>query len=215
MTATGSEAGAKGDPKLLDFRAKRHDQTEKQPTMSKPAVPPEPPKATPAAPRRFSWLALTFTLVIFLILLNVGVLLYTAKNSAELEKSHREIALMQRIVEQMKVQMKSQEAAYKKLRGEAMAQVKADMAAVDERVGGIETKLRTGLFTSGSSVVLSAPGNIDPQVFAKPASQQALELQYPATTPEELQMQGVNPEDLPRYDRKISPDGKLILRRVN
>lgn len=168
----------------------------------------------PATGRRsFSWSALVFTLIIFLIALNVGVLLYTAKYAGELRKSQIEIANMQHALDMMAGQLKIQDQSIKKTISEELAAIKVMADQLTEKLGGFENKIRTGLFVSGNSVVLSAPGRVGPQVFVRPGGDLSQTMSADDGL-EPVAPEGVSVDDLPKYERTISPEGKLILRKV-
>lgn len=141
--------------------------------------------------------------------LNAGILLYTAKNAADVRESREALAAVKRSMDGLKLQIEKQ--------GRHIAQgARADeLAIIRQRLEGLRKEMAK--FDSGmrfaspgsGSVILSAPGKEITQRLEPSPGAAVEDLETSGDGAE-----GVSMADLPRYERSVSPEGKLILRKV-
>ncbi|EJC78579.1 hypothetical protein Rleg4DRAFT_0146 [Rhizobium leguminosarum bv. trifolii WSM2297] len=151
-------------------------------------------------------------LLLMLLPVNAGVLIYTAKNSADVRESRETIAALKRSIDGLRGQMEKQSS---KIADNAKAD---DVALIRQEMGSLrqalvdERRNDTSVPRTGSALVLSAPGKEPAQFFAPRAA--------PAETPTSdsslasIAAGGYAVSDLPRYERTLSPEGQLILRKA-
>ncbi|MBX5168348.1 hypothetical protein HJB84_00515 [Rhizobium sp. NZLR1b] len=154
-------------------------------------------------------------LVLMLLPMSAGVLIYTAKNSADVRESRETIAALKRSIDGLRGQMEKQS-------GNIASNAKADELAVirqemdslqkailsmNERMGNVTSGTRMG-----SALVLSAPGKEPAQFFAP--SRGALPAETQNSSLASIEAGGIAVSDLPRYERTLSPEGQLILRKA-
>ncbi|WP_245424336.1 hypothetical protein [Sinorhizobium sp. BJ1] len=165
------------------------------------------PKRNRAAP--FIALALVF------LPLNAGILLYTAKNAADLRESREVLAGVKRSLDGLKLQHEKQGRNIASgAKADELAIVRQRLENLQKAVAELDDGIRSGLPSSGGSVILSAPGKevtqrLAPSLSAAAADPEAQDGGLPSVGDE-----GVSVSNLPRYERSVSPEGKLILRKV-
>ena len=177
-----------------DGSRQRCEQTAKEPTHSK------------AAP---------FIAIAFMLLpLNAGILLYTAKNAADVRGSRETLAALKLSIDGLKTQIDKQ--GYNIAKGakaEEVAIIRQHVESLQKDVANLDGRMRSGLFASGGAQILSAPGkdvqHLQSSFAAVSAGQEILNDSMAS-----VDAQGVSVADLPRYERSVSPEGKLILRKV-
>ncbi|ASS53710.1 hypothetical protein ACU8NH_06040 [Rhizobium leguminosarum] len=162
--------------------------------------------------QRGSKSSLLVGLLLMLLPVNAGVLIYTAKNSADVRESRETIAALKRSIDGLRGQMEKQS-------GNIADNAKADEVALirqgmDELQKTMMNERRndTSGLRMGSALVLSAPGKEPAQFFAPravPAEAQASDSSLAS-----LEAGGIAVSDLPRYERTLSPEGQLILRKA-
>ncbi|WEX81125.1 hypothetical protein PYH38_000491 [Sinorhizobium numidicum] len=162
---------------------------------------------TPNRSRSAPLIALAF---VFLPL-NAGILLYTAKNAADVRESREVLAGVKRSIDGLKLHIEKQTRNI--ARTEEMAVVRQRLEVLQKDIANLDDRLRTGMLGSGGALVLSAPGKgvtqrLQPSVSASGAGE------VPEDSPPTIGAEGVSLADLPRYERSVSPEGKLILRKV-
>jgi hypothetical protein len=146
--------------------------------------------------------------------LHAGILLYTAKNAADVRESREALAAVKRSLDGLKLQIEKQ--------GRHIAQgAKADeLAIIRQRLEGLRNemaKLDNGMrFASpgSGSVIMSAPGKEVTRRLEPSPGAAAEDLDVSDGTLPADGTDGVSMADLPRYERSVSPEGKLILRKV-
>lgn len=157
--------------------------------------------------------AVPFIAIAFMLLpLNAGILLYTAKNAADVRDSRETLATLKLSIDGLKAQIDKQghHIATGAKAGE-VAIIRQHVESLQKDVANLDGRMRSGLFASGGAQILSAPGK----------DVQHLESSFAAASaPQEIlndslgDAKGVSVADLPRYERSVSPEGKLILRKV-
>lgn len=152
-------------------------------------------------------------IALMLLPLNAGILLYTAKNAADVRESGETLAALKLSIDGLKVQIDKQ--AHNITKGAKADDVTIIRQRVDsllKEVADLDGRMRTGLFASGGAQILSAPGkevmqHIEPSFGA-------VSVRSSNDSLASIDAQGVSVSDLPRYERSVSPEGKLILRKV-
>ncbi|MBX5156637.1 hypothetical protein HJB89_05765 [Rhizobium sp. NZLR8] len=153
-------------------------------------------------------------LLLMLLPVNAGVLIYTAKNSADVRESRETIAALKRSVDGLRGQMEKQSG---KIDDNAKAD---DVALIREEMGSLRKAMTseqhndTSFARMGSALVLSAPGKEPAQFFAPSPRAGPAETQTPDSTLASIEAGGIAVNDLPRYVRTLSPEGQLILRKA-
>ncbi|WP_052522722.1 hypothetical protein [Ensifer sp. BR816] len=146
--------------------------------------------------------------------LNAGILLYTAKNAADVRESREVLAGVKRSIDGLKLQLEKQSRNIARVAGaDELAIVRQRVENLQKAVLELDDGMRSGLPSSGGSVILSAPGKgatqrLEPSLTTAATELESQDSSLPATGTE-----GVV-SNLPRYERSISPEGKLILRKV-
>ncbi|MCA1491877.1 hypothetical protein I6F11_13195 [Ensifer sp. NBAIM29] len=164
----------------------------------------------PARSRFAPFIALA---VVFLPL-NAGVLLYTAKNAADVRESREAIAAVKRSIDGLKLQIEKQgRHVVQGAKADELAIVRQQLEGLRKEIGKFDGGVRFAAPASGGSVILSAPGKgVTQRLAPSPGA--------PAGGPDvaedtsAAESGGTSIADLPRYERSISPEGKLILRKV-
>ncbi|MDK1490767.1 hypothetical protein QN219_11915 [Sinorhizobium sp. 7-81] len=152
------------------------------------------------------------TLALLLLPLNAGILLYTAKNAAD---SRESLAALKRSIDGLKELVDKQgRHIARSAKAEDMAIVRQRLEGLRKQIADFDAGMRSGLVASGGSLIMSAPGKgvtqrLEPSANAFSAGLQVAEDNLASTG-----TQGVSVADLPHYERSISPEGKLILRKV-
>ena len=94
-----------------------------------------------------------------------------------------------------------------------MAIVRQRLENLQKAVSELDGGMRSGLPSSGGSVILSAPGKavtqrLEPSLSAATVDPEAQDGGLPSVAADGVSM------NLPRYERTVSADGKLVLRKV-
>ncbi len=146
--------------------------------------------------------------------LNAGVLLYTAKNAADIRESREVLAGVKRSLDGLKLQLEKQGRNIARgAKADEVAIVRQRVENLQKAVSELDGGMRSGLPSSGGSVILSAPGKavtqrLEPSLSAAAADSEARDGSLPSVEADGVSM------NLPRYERSVSPEGKLILRKV-
>ncbi|GGD81318.1 hypothetical protein [Rhizobium anhuiense] len=154
-------------------------------------------------------------LLLMLLPVNAGVLIYTAKNSADVRESRETIAALKRSIDGLKGQMEKQSRKIDdNAKADDVALIRQGMDSLQKAVLSMNERMRgdTSLTRMGSALVLSAPGKEPAQLFAPRAM--PAETQTPNSTLASIEAGGISVSDLPRYERTLSPEGQLILRKA-
>lgn len=165
--------------------------------------------AEPARSRFAPFIALA---LVFLPL-NAGMLLYTAKNAADVRESREALAAVKRSLDGLKHEIAKQGRHIAQgARADELAIVRQRLEGLSKEMANFDDGMRFSSPATGS-VILSAPGKevtqrLEPSPGA--AGTEAADGGLPGTGAEG----GVSMADLPRYERSVSPEGKLILRKV-
>ncbi|MBB4480712.1 hypothetical protein [Rhizobium etli] len=152
-------------------------------------------------------------LLLMLLPVNAGVLIYTAKNSADVRESRESIAALKRSIDGLRGQMEKQsDKIASNAKADELAFIRQEMENLQKAV--LSTSERTRNATSGTSMgsalVLSAPGKEPAQFFAP----RVADTQSPDSTLASIEAGGIAINSLPRYERTLSPEGQLILRKA-
>ncbi|RUM26409.1 hypothetical protein EFQ99_09125 [Rhizobium vallis] len=173
------------------------------------------PSKTPAMEPRGSKNPLLVGLLLMLLPVNAGVLIYTAKNSADVRESRETIAALKRSIDGLKGQMEKQSGHIAdNAKADDVALVRQEMDSLQKAISSMNERMRsdTSVTRMGSALVLSAPGKEPAQFFAPRAM--PAETQTPDSTLASIEAGGISASDLPRYERTLSPEGQLILRKA-
>ncbi|MBP1886666.1 hypothetical protein [Sinorhizobium mexicanum] len=149
-------------------------------------------------------------LALLFLPLNAGTLLYTAKNAADVRESHETLAAVKRSIDSLRLQIDKQDRNIG--RADDAAPIRQQVERLVKDLSALSEQMRSGFLAAGGSVILSAPGKgvtqrLDPSQQARSGAtaddgQPAIDAESPSVA------------DLPRYERSVSPEGKLILRKV-
>ncbi|OWV78610.1 hypothetical protein ATY75_06455 [Rhizobium sp. N122] len=151
-------------------------------------------------------------LLLMLLPVNAGVLIYTAKNSADVRESRETIAALKRSIDGLRGQMEKQSGKIDdNAKADDVAVIRQQMDALQKAVVNERQNDTTNL-RMGSALVLSAPGKEPAQFFAPRAA--SVETQMPDSSLASIAAGGIAVNDLPRYERTLSPEGQLILRKA-
>jgi hypothetical protein len=154
-------------------------------------------------------------LLLILLPLNAGVLIYTAKNSADVRESRESIAALKRSIEGLRGQMEKQsDKIASNAKADELALIRQEMDSLQKSILSMNEWMRNDISGArmGSALVLSAPGKEPAQFFAPrtmPAEPQMLD-----STLASIEAGGIPVNNLPRYERTLSPQGQLILRKA-
>ncbi|MBX4968979.1 hypothetical protein ABID08_002689 [Rhizobium binae] len=154
-------------------------------------------------------------LLLMLLPVNAGVLIYTAKNSADVRESRETIAALKRSIDGLKGQMEKQSGNIaSNAKADELAVIRQEMESLQKAVLSMNERTRnvTGGTGFGSALVLSAPGKEPAQFFARSPSAPPAETRDSSLT--SIEAAGIAVSDLPRYERTLSPEGQLILRKA-
>jgi hypothetical protein len=150
-------------------------------------------------------------MALMLLPLNAGILLYTAKNAADVRESSETLSALKLSIDGLKAQIDKQ--AHTMARGEDVAIIRQNVESLRKQVADLDNQMGSSLFaSSGGAQILSAPGKDVTQRIAP--SFGAAYREVPNDSLASIDAQGVSVSDLPRYERSVSPEGKLILRKV-
>ncbi|WP_431324543.1 hypothetical protein [Rhizobium sp. YTU87027] len=161
--------------------------------------------------------ALLIGLLLMLLPVNAGVLIYTAKNSADVRESRETITALKRSIDGLRAQMEKQS---RNIAGNAkaddVANIRQEMDNLQKTILAMNERMRSAASGTrmGSALVLSAPGKEPSQFFAPSASALPAGTQAPDSSLASIAASGVAVNDLPRYERTLSPEGQLILRKA-
>ncbi len=165
----------------------------------------------PARSRFAPFIALA---VVFLPL-NAGMLLYTAKNAADVRESREAIAAVKRSIDGLKLQIEKQgRHVVQGAKADELAIIRQQLEGLRKEIAEFDGGVRLSAPASGGSVILSAPGKGVTQRLQPSLGAPADGLEMTEGDPPSAETDGTSVADLPRYERSISPEGKLILRKV-
>ncbi|KSV72854.1 hypothetical protein N183_25570 [Sinorhizobium sp. Sb3] len=155
-------------------------------------------------------------LALMLLPLNAGILLYTAKNAADVRESRETLSALKRSIDGLKQQISKQAVNIANgAKADDIAAVRKTVEDLQKDVADLDDRMSPSIFTSsGGSMIISAPG--------KEVTQRLAPSSYSASSPETAvddvlaaaDPQGGSVANLPRYERSVSADGKLVLRKV-
>lgn len=155
-------------------------------------------------------------LALMLLPLNAGILLYTAKNAADVRESRETLSALKRSIDGLKQQISKQAVNIANgAKADDIAAVRKTVEDLQQDVADLDDRMSPSIFTSsGGSMIISAPG--------KEVTQRLAPSSYSASSPETAvddvlaaaDPQGGSVANLPRYERSVSADGKLVLRKV-
>ncbi|OWW04095.1 hypothetical protein ATY81_17370 [Rhizobium sp. R72] len=152
-------------------------------------------------------------LVLLLLPINAGILIYTAKNSADVRESREAIDALKRSIDGLKVQVDRQVG---KARADEAAIIRENMESLQKTISALDERMRSSQMNMrvGAGLVLSAPGKEPTQYFAPSPPAQPVGNVPPDGSLASIDTTGGAVDNLPRYERTVSPEGKLILRKV-
>ncbi|MBB3135599.1 hypothetical protein FHS26_003345 [Rhizobium pisi] len=156
-------------------------------------------------------------LLLMLLPVNAGVLIYTAKNSADVRESRETIGALKRSIDGLRGQLEKQSHNIAdNAKADDVALVRQEVDSLQKAVLSMNERMSndTSGARMGSALVLSAPGKEPVQFFAPPLPAVPAETQTPDSTLASIQAGGISVNDLPRYERTLSPEGQLILRKA-
>ena len=148
--------------------------------------------------------------------LNAGMLLYTAKNAADVRDSRETLATLKLSIDGLKAQIDKQgHNIVKVAKADEVAIIRQHVESLQKDVANLDGRMRSGLFASrrGADLERARQGG-------KAASSVLIwrcvrsQWDIPNDSMASIDAQGVSVADLPRYERTVSPEGKLILRKV-
>lgn len=185
------------------------DRIEVDPVGDRPAV------IAAATRRKRTRVAPMIAMALILLPVNVGILLYTAKNAAELEEGRDSLAALRRSIDGLKQQIDKQARSIAKgSRTEDIAVIRKQTEALRDDVMALSGQLRSGFFATGGRVIMSAPGKEPAQHFETARHGEGAQQELSEESLATVAAQGVSLANLPRYERSVSSEGKLILRKV-
>ena len=147
--------------------------------------------------------------------LNAGILLFTAKNAADVRESRETLSALKRSIDGMKQQISKQAVNIAGgAKADDMAAVRKSVEELQKDVADLDGRMGTSMFASSGSMIISAPGKevtqrLAPSSYSVSAPESAVDDVLAAADP-----QGGSIANLPRYERTVSADGKLVLRKV-
>ncbi|WEX90776.1 hypothetical protein PZN02_004339 [Sinorhizobium garamanticum] len=164
-------------------------------------------KAARASNAPFIALALVF------LPLNAGTLLYTAKNAADVRESRETLAAVKRSIDGLKLQIDKQDRNMG--RADDAVPIRQQVEKLGKDLSVLSERIRSGSLASGGSVILSAPGKgVMQRLEPTPEASSGAEFSAADEGQPAIDAESPSVADLPRYERSISPEGKLILRKV-
>lgn len=152
---------------------------------------------------------------LMLLPLNAGILLYTAKNAADVRESRETLSALKRSIDGLKQQISKQAVNIAGgAKADDMAAVRKSVEELQKDVADLDGRMGTSMFASSGSMIISAPGKevtqrLAPSSYSVSAPESAVDDVLAAADP-----QGGSIANLPRYERTVSADGKLVLRKV-
>ncbi|WP_331372329.1 hypothetical protein [Sinorhizobium chiapasense] len=171
----------------------------------------ERPAKEPSRSRGASLIAMA----LLLLPLNAGILLYTAKNAADVRESRETLAALKRSIDGLKELVDKQgRHIARSAKGEDVAIVRQRLESLRKQVADFDVGMRSGLVASGGSLIMSAPGKGVTQRLEPSGTTVSVGLEAADDSLALADAEGVSVADLPHYERSVSPEGKLILRKV-
>ncbi len=152
---------------------------------------------------------------LMLLPLNAGILLYTAKNAADVRESRETLSALKRSIDGLKQQISKQAVNIAGgAKADDMVAVRKSVEELQKDVADLDGRMGTSMFASSGSMIISAPGKdvtqrLSPSSLSVSAPESAVDDVLAAADP-----QGGSIANLPRYERTVSADGKLVLRKV-
>lgn len=152
---------------------------------------------------------------LMLLPLNAGILLYTAKNAADVRESRETLSALKRSIDGLKQQISRQAVNIASgAKADDMAAVRKSVEELQKDVADLDDRITPSMFASSGSMIISAPGKevtqrLSPSSYSGSAPQSAVDDVLAAADP-----QGGSIANLPLYERTVSADGKLVLRKV-
>lgn len=171
-------------------------------------------KATEPGPARARFAPFVALALVFLPL-NAGILLYTAKNAADVRESREALSAVKRSIDGLKLQIEKQGRHITQgAKADELAIIRQRLESLHKEVAKMDGGTLFASPTASGSVILSAPGKevtqrLEPSLWAPAADVDPSDGALP-----ESGADGGPVANLPRYERSISPEGKLILRKV-
>ncbi|MBX5237793.1 hypothetical protein [Rhizobium sp. NLR22b] len=156
-------------------------------------------------------------LILMLLPVNAGVLIYTAKNSADVRESRETIAALKRSIDGLRGQMEKQSGNIADTaKADEVALIRQEIDSLQKSILSMNEGMRNDRSGArmGSALVLSAPGKEPAQFFAPSVRALSAETLTPDSTLASIEAGGIPINNLPRYERTLSPEGKLILRKA-
>ena len=132
---------------------------------------------------------------------------------ASRQKRSETLAALKLSIDGLKAQIDKQ--AHTMARGEDVAIIRQRVESLRKQVADLDNQMGSSLFaSSGGAQILSAPGKDVTQRIAPSFGAASAYREVPNDSLASIDAQGVSVSDLPRYERSVSPEGKLILRKV-
>ncbi|NRP72778.1 hypothetical protein ILFOPFJJ_03677 [Ensifer psoraleae] len=153
-----------------------------------------------------------FALALVFLALNAGTLLYTAKNAADVRESREALAAAKRSIDGLRLQIGKQDRNIG--RADDPAPIRQQVEKLRKDLSLLSERMRSGSLASGGSVILSAPGKGVARLEAPPAAPSGAEFSAPHEGQPAIDAESPSFADLQRYERSVSPEGKLIPRKV-
>ncbi len=155
-------------------------------------------------------------MALMLLPLNAGILLYTAKNAADVRESSETLAALKLSIDGLKAQIDKQAHNIAKgAKADDVAILLQHVESLQKDVTNLDGRMGSSLFaSSGGAQILSAPGKEVTQRIGPSFGAVSVRGEIPNDSLASIDAQGVSVSDLPRYERSVSPEGKLILRKV-
>jgi hypothetical protein len=168
------------------------------------------------APKARTHSAPFIALALVFLPLNAGTLLYTAKNAADVRESREALDAVKRSVDGLKLQIDKQDRNIGQIAtADDAAVMRRQLDKLGKDLSALDERMRSGFLASGGSVILSAPGkDVTQRIEPSSAAPAGLELSAPDEGIPATDIKSPSGADLPRYERSVSPEGKLILRKV-
>ncbi len=156
-------------------------------------------------------------LVLALFPVNAGVLIYTAKNAADVRESRETLSALKRSIDSLKTQVDKQgRFIARNAKAEDLAIIRSHTESLHKTLNEIDDRMRSSFFAppSAGSIILSAPGKEVTQRLHAQTGFAPVGSQSPDHASAAIDTEDGTGTDLPRYERSVSPEGKLILRKV-
>lgn len=154
-------------------------------------------------------------MALMLLPLNAGILLYTAKNAADVRESRETLAALKLSIDGLKAQVDRQgHNIALGAKAEELTIIRQHVERMQKEVANLDGQMRSSFSVSGGALILSAPGKEATQHLQPSFGAASARQEIPDDSLASIDSQGVSMADLPRYERSVSPEGKLILRKV-